>query len=59
MRLSTIESLDTINDVSPVIVDNCLEELKRQNLKQVVTKILSTLQPREERLLRLRFYKLQ
>ena len=56
MRLSTIESYDTINDVSPVIVDNCLEELKRQNLKQVVTKILSTLTSREERLLRLRFF---
>ena len=55
MRLSTIESYDTINDVSPVIVDNCLEELKRQNLKQVVTKTLSSLQPREERVLRLRF----
>ena len=55
MRLSTIESLDTINEVSPVIVDNCLEELKRQNLKQVVTKTLSSLQPREERVLRLRF----
>ena len=56
MRLSTIESYDTINDVSPVIVDNCLEEYRRQNLKQVVTKILSTLTPREERLLRLRFF---
>jgi len=55
MRLSTNESLDTINEVSPVIVDNCLEELKRQNLKEVVTKILSSLQPREERVLRLRF----
>ena len=55
MRLSTIESLDTINEVSPVIVDNCLEELKRQNLKEVVTKILSSLQPREERVLRMRF----
>ena len=55
MRLSTIESLDTINEVSPVIVDNCLEELKRQNLKEVVTKTLSSLQPREERVLRLRF----
>jgi RNA polymerase sigma factor (sigma-70 family) len=56
MRLSTIESYDTINDVSPVIVDNCLEEYRRQNLKQVVTKILSTLTSREERLLRLRFF---
>ena len=55
MRLSTIESLDTINEVSPVTVDNCLEELKRQNLKEVVTKILSSLQPREERVLRMRF----
>src|SRR5210317_770629 len=56
MRVSTIESYDTINDVSPVIVDNCLEEYRRQNLKEVVTKILSTLTPREERLLRLRFF---
>src|SRR5210317_69081 len=56
MRLSTNESLDTINEVSPVIVDNCLEELKRQNLKEVVTKILSSLTPREERVLRLRFF---
>ena len=55
MRLSTIESYDTINDVSPVIVDNCLEELKRQNLKEVVTNVLSTLTPREERVLRMRF----
>jgi len=31
MRLSTNESLDTISEVSPVVVDNCLEELKRQN----------------------------
>lgn len=55
MRLSTIESLDTINEVSPVIVNDCLEEIKRQELKEVVTKILSSLQPREERVLRLRF----
>jgi len=56
MILSTIESYDTINDVSPVIVDNCLEELKRQNLKEVVTKVLSTLTPKEERIIRLRFF---
>jgi RNA polymerase sigma factor (sigma-70 family) len=55
MRLSTNESLDTINEVSPVIVDNCLEEIKRQNLKEVVTNVLSTLTPREERVLRMRF----
>ena len=55
MRLSTNESLDTINEVSPVIVDNCLEELKRQNLKETVSLVLSSLQPREERVLRLRF----
>ena len=55
MRLSTIESYDTVNDVSPVIVDNCLEEIKRQNLKEVVTNVLSTLTPREERVLRMRF----
>src|SRR5210317_2457546 len=56
MRLSTIESYDTINDVSPVIVDNCLEECRRQNLKEVMSKVLSTLTHREERLLRLRFF---
>ena len=56
MRLSTIESYDTINDVSPVIVDNCLEECRRQNLKEVLSKVLSTLTHREERLLRLRFF---
>ena len=55
MRLSTNESLDTINEVSPVTVDNCLEELKRQNLKEAVSLILSSLTPREERVLRLRF----
>ena len=56
MRLSTIESYDTIKDVSPVIVDNCLEECRRQNLKEVLSKVLSTLTHREERLLRLRFF---
>ena len=55
MRLSTNESLDTINEVSPVTVDNCLEEFKRQNLKEAVSLILSSLTPREERVLRLRF----
>ena len=37
-------------------VDSELEEYRRQNLKQVVTKVLSTLTSREERLLRLRFF---
>jgi len=59
MRLSTNESLDTINDdyyeVSPVTVDNCLEELKRQNFKEVLSLVLSSLRPHEERVLRLRF----
>ena len=55
MRLSTNESLDTISEVSPVVVDNCLEELKRQNFKEVVSLVLSSLTPREERVLRLRF----
>jgi len=55
MRLSTIETYDTINDVSPVIVNDCLEELKQQQLKEQVTKVLSTLTPREERVIRMRF----
>src|SRR6056300_1873830 len=37
-------------------VDSELEEYRRQNLKQVVTNVLSTLTSREERLLRLRFF---
>ena len=55
MRLSTIESLNTIDEVSPVIVNDCLEEVKRQELKEVMSKVLSSLTPREERVLRLRF----
>lgn len=55
MRLSTIESIDTINEVSPVIVNDCLEEIKRQELKDVVTSVLTSLTPKEERVLRLRF----
>jgi len=55
MRLSTNESLDTISEVSPVVVDNCLEEFKRQNFKEVVSLVLSSLRPHEERVLRLRF----
>ena len=55
MRLSTNESLDTISEVSPVVVDNCLEELKRQNFKEVLSLVLSSLRPHEERVLRLRF----
>ena len=55
MRLSTIETYDTINDVSPVIVNDCLEELKQQQLQEQVTKVLSTLTPREERVIRMRF----
>jgi len=37
-------------------VDSELEEYRRQNLKQVVTKVLSTLTPREERVIRLRYF---
>jgi len=55
MRLSTIESLNTIDEVSPVIVNDCLEELKKQELKEVMSTVLSSLTPREERVLRLRF----
>jgi len=36
-------------------VDSELEEYRRQNLKQVVTKILSTLTPKEEKVLRMRY----
>ena len=37
-------------------VDSELEEYRRQNLKQVVTNVLSTLTPREERVIRLRYF---
>ena len=58
MRLSTNESLDTINDdyyERNDNRDNCLEESKRQNLKEVLSLVLSSLRPHEERVLRLRF----
>src|SRR5210317_2314027 len=55
MRLSTIESLNTLDEVSPVIVNDCLEKVKRQELKEVMSTVLSSLTPREERVLRLRF----
>ena len=58
MRLSTNESLDTINDDYYERNDNrdsCLEEVERQNLKEVMSKVLSSLRPHEERVLRLRF----
>ena len=58
MRLSTNESLDTINDdyyERNDNRDNCLDEVKRQNLKEVMSKVLSSLRPHEERVLRLRF----
>ena len=58
MRLSTNESLDTINDdyyERNDNRDNCLEEVKRQNFKEVLSLVLSSLRPHEERVLRLRF----
>ena len=58
MRLSTNESLDTINDdyyERNDNRDNCLEESKRQNFKEVLSLVLSSLRPHEERVLRLRF----
>ena len=58
MRLSTNESLDTINDDYYERNDNrdsCLEEVERQNLEEVMSKVLSSLRPHEERVLRLRF----
>ena len=58
MRLSTNESLDTINDdyyERNDNRDNCLEEVERQNLEEVMSKVLSSLRPHEERVLRLRF----
>jgi RNA polymerase primary sigma factor len=58
MRLSTNESLDTINDDYYERNDNrdsCLEEVERQNLKEVLSLVLSSLRPHEERVLRLRF----
>ena len=49
-------SYDTTIDNVSNNVDSELEEYRRQNLKQVVTKVLSTLTPREERVIRLRYF---
>jgi RNA polymerase sigma factor (sigma-70 family) len=55
MRLQTLENYDTNLDNECVIVNNCLEKIKQDEIKEKISQVLSTLTEREERILRMRF----
>jgi RNA polymerase sigma factor (sigma-70 family) len=55
MRLQTLETYDTNLDNECVVVNNCLEKIKQDEIKQKISIVLSTLTEREERILRMRF----
>ena len=55
MRLQTLETYDTNLDNKCVIVNNCLEKIKQDEIKEKISQVLSTLTEREERILRMRF----
>ena len=55
IRLSNNVPYHMLDDVSPVVVDDSLEQTQTENLKDAMTKVLSLLTPREERVIRLRF----
>jgi RNA polymerase sigma factor (sigma-70 family) len=55
MRLQTLETYDTNLDNECVIVNNCLEKIKQDEIKEKISQVLSTLTEREERILRMRF----
>ena len=55
MRLQTLENYDTNLDNECVIVNNCLEKIKQDEIKEKISQVLSTLTEREERVLRMRF----
>ena len=55
LRLQTLETYDTNLDNEYVIVNNCLEKIKQDEIKQKISIVLSTLTEREERILRMRF----
>ena len=55
MRLQTLETYDTNLDNECVVVNNCLEKIKQDEIKEKISLVLSTLTEREERVLRMRF----
>ena len=55
MRLQTLETYNTNLDNECVVVNNCLEKIKQDEIKEKISLVLSTLTEREERILRMRF----
>ena len=55
MRLQTLETYDTNLDNECIVVNNCLEKIKQDEIKEKISLVLSTLTEREERVLRMRF----
>ena len=55
MRLQTLETYNTNLDNECVVVNNCLEKIKQDEIKEKISQVLSTLTEREERVLRMRF----
>ena len=55
MRLQTLETYNTNLDNECVVVNNCLEKIKQDEIKEKISLVLSTLTEREERVLRMRF----
>ena len=55
LRLQTLETYDTNLDNECVIVNNCLEKIRQDEINEKIIILLSSLRPREERVLRMRF----
>ena len=55
LRLQTLETYDKNLDNECVVVNNCLEKIKQDEIKEKISLVLSTLTEREERILRMRF----
>src|SRR5210317_414012 len=55
MRLQTLETYNTNLDNECIVVNNCLEKIKQDEIKEKISLVLSTLTEREERVLRMRF----
>jgi len=55
LRLQTLETYDTNLDNECVIVNNCLEKIRQDEIKEKISIVLLSLTPREERVLRMRF----
>ena len=55
LRLQTLETYDTNLDNECVIVNNFLEKIRQDEINEKISIVLSSLTPREERVLRMRF----